>query len=63
MATIKNTRKIKITIYDELKPGTVVRFIEEDGLKLLVVDGQPRGTEAQIVNDKGRTYLVWTKIN
>lgn len=56
--------KIPITIYQELKPGEVVRYIEDDGVKLLLVNGKSIGTvETEVVNDKGRTYLVWTKIN
>lgn len=59
-----HTTKIPVMFYQELKPGEVVRYIEDDGVKLLLVNGKSIGTvRAVITNVNGRTYLVWTQKN
>lgn len=49
---------IPVTFYNELKPGDVNRTVEEDGLRLVLLNGKSLGVEVAIVNEHGKLYLV-----
>ncbi len=58
-------KSIKVTFYEELKKGTIVRAIAT-GIGthsfLVVRDDQPIGTFATVTNINGKTYLVWDQV-
>lgn len=50
--------RIPVKIYNELKAGDVTRTVEEEGIRLVLLNDKSVGTEAAIVNDKDTLYLV-----
>ena len=64
--SFKNMKKsIKVTFYEELKKGTIVRAIAT-GISsqpfLIIRDNRSIGTFATITNLNGKTYLVWEQV-
>lgn len=58
-------KSIKVTFYEEIKKGTIVRAIAT-GISsqpfLIVRDGTSIGTFATVRNVGGKTYLVWDQV-
>ena len=58
-------KSIKVTFYEELKKGTIVRAIAT-GISsqpfLIIRDNRSVGTFATITNLNGKTYLVWEQV-
>ena len=58
-------KSIKVTFYEELKKGTIVRAIAT-GISsqpfLIIRDDRSIGAFATITNINGKTYLVWEQV-